>query len=118
MSSERLGLEEELKKDRQSLKDDPENIELANRYWRNLGRGDYRCGRHVIEAYREAALASSAGGAALASAYRELFLVSGEGPRPVDFDTRLVEALKSYIPDIPEAERTDIRWVLQTIAAI
>src|SRR5215470_4371576 len=99
MSSERLRLEEELKKDRQSLKDDPKNIELANRYWTKLGRGDYRCGRHVIEAYREAALASSVGGAALARAYRELFLVSGEGPRPDYFDARLIEALKSYIPE-------------------
>ena len=101
-----------------ALGDDPKNIELANRYWTTLAQGDCRSGRYVIEAYREAALASSVGGTALARAYRELFLLSGERPCPVYFDTPLIEVLKSYIPELPEADRTDVRWVLQTIAAI
>ena len=118
MFSKRLGLDEELARVLQSLKDDPTNIELVNRYWLTLAKGDYRCGRYVIEAYRDVALASGVGGAALARAYRELFLASGEAPRPAYFDKRLIEVLRSYVHEMPEPDRTDVQWVLQTIAAV
>lgn len=71
-----------------------------------------------MEAYREAALTSSVGAAALSHAYQELFLVSGEGPRSVFFDERLIEALRSYIPQMSETDRVNVRWVLKSINAI
>jgi hypothetical protein len=109
-------LNEELETIRLSLKRDPTNIELANRYWATIARGDYRSGRYVIEAYREAALTSSTGAATLVRAYRELFLDSGEGPSPQFFDERLIEALRSYMPQMAEDDRINVQWVLQTIA--
>jgi hypothetical protein len=117
MPARRSPLEEELASVRQSLRLDPANIDLTNRYWATLADGDYRSGRYVIEAYRETALASVTGGAALAQAYRELFLVSGEGPRSEFFDARLIEALRSYIPQMSEADRSNVQWVLQSITA-
>jgi|SRR5215471_8433322 len=117
MPSKWSRLDEALASIRHSLKDDPTNIDLANRYWQTLAEGDYRSGRYVIEAYREAALVSSSGAAALARAYRELFLVSGEGPRPEYFDMRLIEILRIYTPQMPEADRVNVQWVLQLLAA-
>jgi hypothetical protein len=113
----RSRLDEALASIRQSLIDDPTNLELANRYWATLAEGDYRSGRYVIEAYREAAVASSMGAAALSHAYRELFLVSGERPRSEYIDARLIEALGSYIPQMSEADRVNVGWVLQSIGA-
>jgi hypothetical protein len=118
MPKARSHLDEALASIRKSLGDDPTNIELANRYWTTLAEGDYRSGRYVIEACREAALASSIGAAALSRAYRELFLVSGEGPRGGYFDGRLIEALRSYVPQMSEADRANVQWVLQSIGAI
>ena len=118
MPRARSRLDEALASIRQSLRDDPTNIELANRYWTTLAEGDYRSGQYVIEAYRESALVSSIGAAALSRAYRELFLVSGEGPRAGYFDARLIEALRSYVPQMSEADRVNVRWVLQSIGAI
>jgi hypothetical protein len=118
MTSQRSTLDEELARARQSLRRDPTNIDLATRYWNALAEGDYRSGRYVIEAYRQAALASGMGGAALVRAYRELFLVSGEGPRPEYFDARLIEALRSYIPDMSETDHVNVQWVLQSVDPI
>ena len=118
MSSERSRLDEALASIRQSLKDDPTNIELANRYWTTLAEAGYHSGRYAIEAYRDAALASSMGGGALCRAYRELFLASGEAPRFAYFDAQLIEALRSYISQMPEADRMNVQWVLQSIGAI
>jgi len=45
VASKRSRLDEALAGIRQSLKDDPANIELANRSWKTLAEGDYRSGR-------------------------------------------------------------------------
>jgi hypothetical protein len=69
---------------KRALFTDPENLDMANRYWRALGlhKGrDVRDGRYVVEAYRAAALASQDGVIALARAYRKLHQISGESPR-------------------------------------
>jgi hypothetical protein len=118
MVSKRSHLDEALATLSQRIKNDPTNLALANHYWQTLGKGDYRSGRYVMEAYRLAALSSIQGGAALAKAYRELFLVSGETPRPQFFDERLVEALKSYIREMPEPDCANLRWVLESIGTI
>jgi hypothetical protein len=70
-----------------ALAADPANLELAWRYWEVLGAWqarDIRSGMHVIQVFREAALASPAGVQALAQAYRQLFEASGEKPRVLD----------------------------------
>jgi hypothetical protein len=108
-------LDEEIAIVRQSLENDPTNIELANRYWATIAQGDYRSGRYVIDAYREVALTSSTGAATLARAYRELFLDSGEAPYAHLFDERLIEALRSYVPQMAEGDRINVQWVLPTI---
>ena len=69
--------EKELIALKQSLKQDPTNLELADRYWSAIGSGQW--GGGVRDAYRDAALASSVGAAAFARAYRDLCLRSGEG---------------------------------------
>ena len=97
------------------LKKTPTNINLANHYWAKLAEGDYRSGRYLIEAYREAALTSGTGAAALARAYRELFLDSGEEPRRQYFDVRLIQSLRSYIAEMEEGDRVNTQWVLETI---
>jgi len=104
---------------RQALRADPTNLGIADRYWKARaaykGKYDIRCGRHIIEAYREAALRSPQGVIALASAYKDLFTTTGEGPRPVYFDDDLVCALQRYLPELPERERSTVRWILESV---
>jgi hypothetical protein len=108
--------EKELQALRQSLQQDPTNLELANRYWTAVG--SFQSGRYVGEAYRDAALASSVGTAAFARAYRELFLCSGEGPRMAFFDEPLIEALKAHLLQLTGEGHSDVEWVLQTLGVI
>lgn len=71
---------------REELQRSPANLDLANTYWRVLAgdraknEPDYRSGRDVIEVYCEAALLSKEGVEPFASAYLELFHISGEIP--------------------------------------
>jgi hypothetical protein len=103
---------------RQTLRADPANLDIANRYWKSLavykGKYDIRCGQHIIEAYREAALRSREGVIAFANAYRELFSVSGEGPRPAYFDKDSIRALQRYLPELQEIESSTVQWILQS----
>ena len=115
MLGKRSRLDEALASIRQSLEEDPTNIELANHYWAKLAEGDYRSGQYVIEAYREAALTSSTGAAALARGYRQLFSESGEEPRRQYFDVRLIQSLRSYIAEMGESDRVNVQWVLERI---
>lgn len=115
MLGNRSRLDEALARIRQSLEEDPTNIELANRYWAKITEGGYRSGCYVIEAYREAALVSSTGAATLARAYRELFLDSGEKPRRQYFDARLIESLRNYVPQMVEGDRANVNWILETL---
>src|SRR5215471_14315622 len=103
------------KEARDRLKQDPTNLELADRYWKAMGPV---CGGAVFDAYRDAALASSAGAAAFARAYRELYLISGEPPRKVSFDEPLIQALKTYRPKLTRKDRANVEWVLQMIGII
>jgi hypothetical protein len=74
--------EKELQALRQNLKQDPTNLELANRYWKAVGSS--QSGGYVRDAYRGAALASSVDPAAFARAYRELSSCGGRAPaRPI-----------------------------------
>lgn len=97
---------------RQSLKQDPTNLELADRYWNAIGSS--QCGGAIHDAYRSAALASSAGAAAFARAYHELCLSSGEGPRMVHFDEPLIQALQASLPKLTGEDYSNVEWVLQS----
>jgi hypothetical protein len=108
--------EKELQAHRQSLKQDPTNLELANRYWKAIDSS--QCGGYVHDAYRGAALASSVGAAAFAQAYRELFSSSGEGPRMVHFDEPLIQALEAYLPQLTGEDHSNVEWVLQTLGVL
>ena len=105
--------EMELNALRQSLKQDPTNLEVADRYWNAIGSS--QCGGAVHDAYRGAALASSAGGAAFARAYHELCESSGEGPRMVHFDEALIQALRISLPKLTGEDHSNVEWVLQSI---
>jgi hypothetical protein len=110
--------EEALKVLRHSLRNDPANLDLATRYWKELANcdgHDVRTGSDVIEAFRSVALQSNRGVIALAQAYRELFLDSGEGPRVQLFDDELIAALRRSVPDLPESSRSEVQWILQSI---
>jgi predicted nucleic acid-binding Zn-ribbon protein len=102
---------------RESMKQDPASLELANRYWRALAGpgGDIRSGRDVIDAYREPALRSTEGAVAFAHAYRELFDVSGELPRLAYFDESLIQVLGNCVSQLSKRDRAAIEWVLNAI---
>jgi hypothetical protein len=116
MQGDRERREKELEALRQKLKQDPTNLELANRYWTAVGYS--QSGGYVREAYRDAALASSVGAAAFARAYREMFLCSGEGPRMAFFDEPLIQALKAYSPQRTGEDHSNVEWGLQTLGVI
>jgi hypothetical protein len=84
---------------RECQKQDPANLELANRYWAALAGpgGDLRSGHQVIDACRESALGSAEGAVAFARAYRDLFEVSGESARLSYFDESLIQALRNSV---------------------
>jgi hypothetical protein len=98
---------------KEALISDPTNIDAASRCWKALG--SWQSGGHVIEAFRAAALASREGVVAFARAYRELFENSGEAPRPVLFDDELFRALKASVAGLPENERVNLQWVLESL---
>lgn len=106
---------------REELQRSPANLDLANAYWRALAgdraknERDYRSGRDVIKAYREAALLSKKGVEAFASAYQELFHTSGEIPRMAAFDEPLVQSLEARLPEMSETDRRNIEWILHSI---
>ena len=103
---------------KRTLDSDPTNIEAASRYWMELasfGGHDVRSGGFVVEAFRGCALASHAGAAAFARAYRELFEKSGEKPRAALFDEKLLHALKASLPDLPNDDQANVQWVLASI---
>ena len=108
---------------REELRRTPANLDLASRYWRALAgdgtkiEADYRTGRHVIEAYRESALLSKEGVEVFACAYRELFDISGEIPRIALFDEPLVLSLKAKLPEMAEADRRNVEWILHSIGS-
>ena len=108
---------------REELQRSPANLDLANRYWHALAgdmaknESDYRSGRYVIEAYREAALVSKEGVEAFACAYRELFDISGESPRTAFFDEPLVLSLKAKLPEMAETDRRNVEWILHSIGS-
>jgi hypothetical protein len=103
---------------RQRLDLDPRNLDLANRYWNALGthKGhDVRSGALVIETFCSVALDSREGIVALARAYQELFLNSGESPRIELFDEELITALRRCDPELPESVRSEVQWILRSI---
>jgi hypothetical protein len=108
--------EKELQALRQSLKQDPTNLGLANRYWNAIGSS--QCGGYVHDAYRCTALASSVGSAAFARAYRDLFSCSGEGPRMAHFDEPLIQALEGHLPQLTGEDHSNVEWVLQTLGVL
>ena len=97
----------------QALAADPENLELAWRYWHALGSWDgcdIRAGIYVHRAFRAAALSSVAGVLAFARAYRQLFELSGEGPRSLD--PAMAKACEAVLPDLVGEEWSLVKWLL------
>jgi len=118
MTEDKYPIQQKLAKLKATLNSDPTNLEVANRYWVELasfGGQDTRSGGFVIEAFRECALASQAGAVAFARAYRELFEKSGEKPRAELFDDKLLQALKTRLPDLSNDDQAVVRWVLASI---
>ena len=66
----------------------------------------------MIEVFRDCALASTEGAIALARACQELFLKTGEPPRPALFDDELLEALRRRLAELSDQEREPVEWVL------
>jgi hypothetical protein len=114
METDWVRRENEIAALRETLKQDPTNLEVADRYWNAVGFG--KSGGVVRDAYREAAVASGAGAAAFARAYRELCLSSGEGPRSGHFDDGLIQALQTYLPELTGENHSNVEWVLQSLA--
>jgi hypothetical protein len=108
---------------REALRGSPTNLELANRYWialggdRAKGEADLRTGSNVVEAYRAVALSSKEGVEAFAAAYRALFELSGEAPRPAYFDQPLLRALTAELPQLSKTGRNNVEWLLHSIGA-
>jgi hypothetical protein len=108
---------------REALRGDPTNLDLANQYWiaragdRAKGESDLRTGGDVIEAYRAVALSSKEGVEAFANAYKDLFKLSGEAPRSVYFDQPLIRTLEASLPQLSQAGRDNVEWVLRSIEA-
>ena len=118
MKEDKYPIQQHLAKLKKALDLDPTNVEVAIRYWvelASLGGNDVRSGGFVIEAFRGCALASGAGAAAFARAYRELFEKSGEKPRAELFDKELLQALKTRIPDLSNDDQAVVQWVLASI---
>ena len=69
----------------------------------------------MIEAYRASALSSRHGVRALVRAYRDVFQMSGEVPRPAYFDHQLVMALKAGLAELSGSERSSLEWLLCSI---
>ena len=105
----------------EALKDSPTDLALANRYWlalagdRAKSEPDLRTGSNVIEAYRAAALSSKDGVEARVRAFRDVFQMSGEVPRPTYFDDKLVMALKAGLAESAGSESSDLEWLLRSI---
>lgn len=112
MQGDRERREKEIAALRATLKQDPTNLELADRYWNAMGPV---VGGAVRDAYRDAAVASSLGAAAFARAYRQLFLHSGERPHIAAFDELLIQALSTYLPQLTGEDRANVEWMLQEI---
>jgi hypothetical protein len=118
MIEDKYQTQQNLAKLKKTLQSDPTNIEAASRYWVELasfGGHDVRSGGFVIEAFRGCALASHAGAAAFARAYRELFEKSGEKPRAALFDEKLLSALRTSLSDLPNDDQGNVQWVLASI---
>lgn len=109
---------------REELRQNPLNLDLANRYWHSLAgdraksEADYRSGRNVIEAYREAALLSKDGVAAFARAYQDLLHISGESPRLAFFDESLLLSLKTRLPELAVTDRKNVEWILHSVGQL
>jgi hypothetical protein len=113
MCGEKAAAKQALESFRQALNSNPTNLDAANRYWNALASS--QSGGHVIEAYRRVALVSQEGVIAFARAYRELFKNSGEGPRAVFFDKDLLQTLQARLPKLPERDRSNVEWILQSL---
>ena len=101
----------------QSLAAEPANLDLANRYWRELTGHpgfDYRSGDRALRIFRKPAIASPQGAVALAAAVRELAEETGEFPEPTAFDPQLREALSGAIAT-PSIDRDILRWLSNQI---
>ena len=102
-----------------ALAADPTNLDLAWDYWHALGcwNGcDVRAGMYVLQLFRPAALKSPAGVLAFARAYRELFELSGEGPRQLD--PELIECAQSALETLASPERGEVQWLLESVGHV
>jgi len=91
------------------------DVEHAWAYWNSLGSingCDIRSGIDVVRAFRAAALQSSAGVVAFATAYRQLFDKSGERPRALDAELKKIAA--SALSSLGPEDREVVEWLLRS----
>jgi hypothetical protein len=90
------------------LSQNPSDLAAAEAYWNALGNVQgvsIRSGQHAVEAFGEAALGDPRAAVALASAYKQLSMDSGERPRRAMFSGRLLKALRAALSSLEGKDR-------------
>ena len=96
----------------------PDNLELAQRYWASISGDDgydVRNGKRVVETFRDCAVKSDDGLAAMLSAFRKLAEDCGEFPRSYLFDPLLENVIRSVSRNLNHPLHTDATWLLEII---
>lgn len=102
--------DEELAQAAVRLDNNPLSRDAVEAYWRLLG--PRRSGLELMRAFRRWALVSREGVCAMAAAYRDLWLTTGEGPRSSYIDPALLQRLADEEKSVDGQQADDIRWVL------
>jgi len=94
---------------------DPTNLTLGHSLWELLCENpnfDIRSGEWILKCYEQAALNTSEGALMLSRAYYDLYLQSGEVPKPISFTLELVNAIKNAENNYSGQDKDSITWVL------
>jgi len=100
------------------LDQDPENADLARRLWSALdvaGKYNAWSGARALAIFRAPAISSADGVVALADAFMELWLVTGEPPRGSSFDEELRSAIARASDAVGGDQKRRVQWLLKRI---
>ena len=90
----------------------PLDLELANKLWNSLDSGindNLKSGARALKTFHEAALSSQEGMEALASAFMEVFDLTGQAPNIKDFSQELIAAIRN----VPITGRSEnLQWLI------